>query len=121
MSTVDGFSYIDSVVQIRASDPVIVTVSPPTEEAFVWGLYQFPRIWLDPNGNRLLLRVNMGQDMYGGIGLQKAPQYYASDDVGQTWLPVSAQEVAAPRNIMTMPGGVELCFNGTEACVDRPP
>jgi len=112
MSTFDGFSYIDSAVQIRASDPVIVMVSPPTEEAFTWGFYQFPKVWRAPEGERLYLRVNVGQDMYGGIGLQKSPRYCASADAGQTWRQISSKEVVAPQDIIAIPGGGDLRIRG---------
>ena len=71
MSKFDGFSYEDSVIAISASDPVIVMISPPTKEAFTWGLYQFPKIWRALEEDELYLQAHVGQDTYGRIGLQK--------------------------------------------------
>ncbi len=51
MSTFDGFTFEDSIVNVKAADSVVVMVSPDTKDAWIWGVYQFPRIWRAPEGN----------------------------------------------------------------------
>ena len=61
--------------------------APDSDNANVWGLYQFPNIWRG-DGGRYFLSVNVGQDTYGRIGIQKGRLYYWSSDGLNDWQPV---------------------------------
>jgi hypothetical protein len=115
MSTFDGFTFEDSVVNVKAADSVVVMVSPDTKEAMMWGVYQFPKIWRASEGNELYLQVFVGQDTYGRIGMQSKPLYYRSDDIGHTWKQIQDEEVDFLPDIISLPDGEYIRIGKTRS------
>lgn len=71
-------------------EPVVVAQGPTYEEAS-WGPWQFPTIGRADDG-RVMVSVNISPDneMYYGDD----PAWFASDDEGRTWYPVSVENAA---------------------------
>lgn len=96
-------------MRIVRDEPVVVMTAPDDERARLWGVFQFPKIWRAPDGG-LQYRVNVAQDLYGGIGVHEPAWFYRSDDLGASWYRISPEEAQNPLVAASLPDGTEVAI-----------
>ena len=77
-------------MKVKISDPVIVAMGPSYEEVG-WGPWQFPSAGFSDDG-RVMVGVHVEQDSAETFGVDRL--WFASEDKGDSWYPVSAEEAA---------------------------
>ena len=94
-------------MNILRERPVVVMQAPAEEKSGLWGVFQFPKIWRTPQGV-LQYRVNVAQDLYGGIGVHEPAWFYQSDDEGASWRKIRSDDVRNPLVTARLPDGTEV-------------
>jgi len=94
-------------MEIRLDEPIVVMLAPDKPGSWLWGLFQFPKVWMTEDKD-IIYRVNVGQDTYGAIGVQKDAWFYRSRDNGATWARINRDEVSNPVVVATLPDGSQV-------------
>ena len=103
--------------KLTIGDPTLVAASEPNEER--WGYFQFPRIWVEPDG-RLVVSIPVRPD--DDRSLDQRDTQFESCDGGSTWTPAQGY-LREP--YVTLPNGDQLhreaaMFRTAEVTLPRP-
>jgi hypothetical protein len=102
--SIGSFTYPEDVVSVTLSDPVIAAVSPDTEEAGKWGVFQFPMIWRSELSGKIQLQIHNGLDTQGRAGYQDTPLYFESSDEGKSWVSIPEDKADFTPRSVPLPG-----------------